>query len=83
MSVAVTVLSGAADAGLGIHAAARALDLDFIPVVTEQYDLIIPEVYFDTEMIGKLLETIRSDRFRARVGDLGGYSTGKTGEIIR
>ena len=83
MSVAVTVLSGAADAGLGIHAAARALGLDFIPVVTEQYDLIVPEVYFDTEMIGKLLETIRSDRFKARVGDLGGYSTEKTGEIIR
>ncbi|MCK7503152.1 MAG: hypothetical protein MZV70_02985 [Desulfobacterales bacterium] len=35
MSVAVAVLSGSADAGLGIFAAAKALDLDFIPVVTE------------------------------------------------
>ncbi len=43
MAVAVAVLSGAADAGLGILAAAQALGLDFIPVVQEQYDLIIPE----------------------------------------
>ncbi len=83
MSVAVAVLSGAADAGLGIHAAARALNLDFIPVVTEQYDLIIPAVYFETDTIQQLLTTIRSERFKARVRELGGYSTEKTGEIIR
>jgi putative molybdopterin biosynthesis protein len=82
MSVAVAVLSGAADAGLGIHAAARALNLDFIPVVTEQYDLIIPEPFFETDMIRKLLETIRTDRFKSRVRELGGYSTEKTGEVI-
>jgi putative molybdopterin biosynthesis protein len=82
MSVAVAVLSGAVDAGLGIYAAAKALSLDFIPVVTEQYDLIIPEAYFETEMIGKLLGAIRSERFKKRVRELGGYSTEKTGEII-
>jgi len=42
MAVAVSVLSGSEDAGLGIYAAAKALGLDFIPVVTEQYDLVIP-----------------------------------------
>ena len=42
MAVAVDVLSGAADCGMGIYAAAKALDLDFIPVEREQYDLIIP-----------------------------------------
>ncbi|MGW8186136.1 MAG: molybdopterin biosynthesis protein, partial [Desulfobacterales bacterium] len=48
MSVAVAVLSGTADAGLGICAAARALNLEFIPVVTEQYDLVVPEAFFGT-----------------------------------
>ena len=47
MSVAVAVLSGRADAGLGIMAAARALGLDFVPIVTESYDLVIPERFFD------------------------------------
>jgi putative molybdopterin biosynthesis protein len=82
MSVAVAVLSGAADVGLGIFAAAKALGLDFIPVVTEQYDLVIPEEYFNAENICVLLDTIRSSDFKKRVEALGGYHTNKTGEII-
>lgn len=82
MSVAVVVLSGSVDAGLGIYAAAKALGLGFIPVVTEQYDLVIPEEYFETENIRILLETITSSSFKRRVNTLGGYSTERTGEII-
>ncbi|CAB1062068.1 Molybdopterin molybdenumtransferase (EC / Periplasmic molybdate-binding domain [Olavius sp. associated proteobacterium Delta 1] len=82
MAVAVAVLSGTVDAGLGIYAAAKALDLDFIPVVTEQYDLIIPLAHFESENIQLMLETINSPEFKRRVEELGGYSTEKTGEII-
>ncbi|MBU1195613.1 MAG: molybdopterin biosynthesis protein [Proteobacteria bacterium] len=82
MSVAVSVLSGRADAGLGIHAAARALDLDFIPVVTESYDLVIPERFFDTPKIQVLLETIQTKSFKDQVNRLGGYSTHKTGTLL-
>ena len=82
MAVAVAVLSGTADAGLGIYAAAKALDLDFIPVVTEQYDLIIPRVHFESKNIIMMLETINSREFKRRVRALGGYGTDKTGEII-
>ncbi len=82
MSVAVTVLSGRADAGLGIMAAALALDLDFIPVVTEEYDLIIPDRFYHTQKIQVILETIQSIDFKARVMSLGGYDTGNTGRVI-
>ena len=82
MAVAVAVLSGSVDAGLGIYAAAKALDLDFIPVVTERYDLVIPQIYFETENITALLDIIHSDRFKKRVEALGGYATKRTGEII-
>ncbi len=82
MSVAAAVLSGAADMGLGIFAAARALNLDFIPVVTEQYDLVIPERFFETENILCLLATIRSPEFKDRVSALGGYHTERTGEVL-
>ncbi len=82
MSVAVAVLSGTADVGLGIFAAAKALDLDFIPVVTEQYDLIIPEKYFETENNQFLLNTISKPEFKKQVELLGGYSTEKTGVVI-
>jgi putative molybdopterin biosynthesis protein len=82
MSVAVAILSGTVDVGLGIYAAAKALNLDFIPVVTEQYDLVIPEVYFESENIQILLEIINSGIFKKRVEALGGYSTEKTGEEL-
>jgi len=82
MTVAVAVLTGAADTGLGIYAAAKALDLDFIPVITEQYDLIIPEVYFYRDQMQALLDTIRSDDFKTGVAALGGYHTEKTGQLI-
>ena len=81
MAVAVAVLSGVADAGLGIYAAARALDLDFIPVVTEQYDLAIPEAHLALAPVRVLLETIETDEFKTRVQALGGYSTDRTGKF--
>ena len=82
MSVAVAVLSGRARAGLGIRAAAIALNLDFLPVVTESYDLIIPKVYFDLPNVQTLLETIRTREFKDRVIALGGYGVERTGEIL-
>ena len=83
MATAVAVLSGTVDVGLGICAAANALGLGFIPVVTEQYDLIIPEIYFESENIRILLDTISTDAFKERVQALGGYHTERTGEIIQ
>jgi putative molybdopterin biosynthesis protein len=82
MSVAVSVLSGRVDAGLGIHAAARALDLDFIPIVTEEYDLIIPDRFYKTPKIQTLLKIIQTEKFKDRIQSLGGYGTQKTGKII-
>jgi putative molybdopterin biosynthesis protein len=82
MSVAVAVLSGAADAGLGIYAAAKALDLDFIPVVTEEYDLAIAEAFYEDEKIQFMLEVIRSEAFKNQVNALEGYDTSKTGTTV-
>ena len=68
--------------GLGIYAAARALDLDFIPLVTEQYDLVIPDEYVETPNMMILLDLINSAAFRNRVAELGGYHTEKTGQVL-
>jgi putative molybdopterin biosynthesis protein len=83
MAVAVDVLSGAADCGVGIYAAAKALDLDFIPMEREQYDLIIPSHVLDHQAIQRVLETIRSQEFKDRVADLGGYDPARSGELWR
>ncbi|MBD5642030.1 MAG: molybdopterin biosynthesis protein [Desulfovibrio sp.] len=82
MNVAQAVLSGRADAGLGVRAAANALGLGFEPVGFEQYDLVIPLAYLQDERVIALLEVIRSREFRDAVDTLGGYDTARTGEIV-
>ncbi len=83
MAVAVDVLSGAADCGMGIFAAAKALDLDFVSMVREQYDLVIPRAMVEQPNIKVVLDTIRSRHFRERVVALGGYDPSKSGELWR
>jgi putative molybdopterin biosynthesis protein len=82
MAVAVNVLSGRADVGMGIYAAAKALDLDFIPVVQERYDLIIPEKYWEEEKVQALVAVIRSNEYRDAVEALGGYDLTQTGNVL-
>jgi putative molybdopterin biosynthesis protein len=67
---------------MGIYAAARALDLDFIPVVQERYDLIIPETYFEEEKIQALLAVVRSEEFQEAVKALGGYDLSLSGQVL-
>lgn len=73
MTVAAAIAGGGADAGMGILAAARALDLDFVPVAQERYDLVIPEAYWDTEFISSVLSVLDREEFRQDVLALGGY----------
>jgi putative molybdopterin biosynthesis protein len=82
MAVAVAVLSGKADAGLGILAAARALGLDFVPVTEERYDLVIPEEFLDLPSIGQLLSLIETKTFKQAVEAKGGYSCHETGNRV-
>ncbi len=80
MAVAVDILSGAADCGMGIHAAAKALDLDFVPIEQEQYDLVVPTEMLDHPNIQSTLKTMGTDNFRKRVAALGGYDPSRSGE---
>jgi putative molybdopterin biosynthesis protein len=83
MAVASTVASGIADAGLGILPAAKAMDLEFIPIAKERYDLVIPSIYFEDEKIKKVIETIRSEAFKKMVLQMGGYDVSRTGEELK
>ena len=80
-SVAAQIASGTADAGMGIWSAAKLYGLDFLPVCMEQYDLLIPDSAFDTPMVQRLLEVLRSDAFRARMEALGGYQLVSPGSV--
>jgi putative molybdopterin biosynthesis protein len=82
MAVGVSVASGLIDAGLGVRAAATALDLDFIPVATEEYDLVMARWFYDSERGQKLMNIIRSDGLKRAVAKLGGYDPARAGEIL-
>jgi putative molybdopterin biosynthesis protein len=84
LAVAAAVKSGAATAGLGILAAARALDLDFAPLFDERYDLVIPVEHYTSELLQPLLTLLRdpASGFAAAVASLGGYGVAQMGKVL-
>jgi putative molybdopterin biosynthesis protein len=81
-SVAAAVKSGAADVGLGVLSAARALGLDFIPWRSERYDLAILGDYLEHPGVAAILNLIKSQEFKEQVEALGGYDLTDCGLVM-
>jgi len=81
LAVAAAVASGAADAGLGICAAARALRLDFVPLAHEDYELVIPRAHYESTLLRPLLELLEDAEFRAAVATMPGYDVNDMGRV--
>lgn len=79
LAVAAAVASGRADTGLGIAAAAHALDLDFIPLFQERYDLVIPTEHTQSDLLSPLFDVLANQAFREAVAGLFGYRVEKMG----
>ncbi len=82
MAVAAAVGSDGADAGMGILSAAKAMDLDFIPVGPEEYDFAVPQEYLELPHIQAFVEILKSEAFHRRLEELGGYTYAHAGEIV-
>jgi len=82
LAVAAAIASGTADAGLGIMSAAKALNLDFVPLLKERYDLIIPRLYYESPFLQPLLDILQQPSFRAEVESLGGYDASQMGQVV-
>lgn len=82
LAVAAAVASGTADFGLGIQAAARALQLDFVPLAHEQYDLIMTQQTYESDRIRPLLALLQNDRFKTAVAALPGYDVSVMGQVV-
>lgn len=80
-SVAAQIASGSADAGMGIYSAAKMYGLAFIPVCTEQYDLLIPDSAWETPLVQEMLEILRSREFAEKLQQLGGYTLQSPGTV--
>jgi putative molybdopterin biosynthesis protein len=83
LAVAAAISAGRADCGMGIMAAARAFDLDFVPVSREPYDLVVEAGSLDDPLLAPLWKLLDSPDFHASIEALGGYATEETGRRIR
>lgn len=81
LAVALAVRTGEADAGMGVYSAAKALGLQFVPVATERYELVMHRALLDDPRIAALVETVSSEAFKQVLRDLGGYETDETGVL--
>jgi len=79
LAVARAVDQGEATVGLGIHAAASAYGLGFVPLTKERYDLVLPEAVWHSPAVQPLTAVVRSARFKEAIVALGGYDTSETG----
>jgi putative molybdopterin biosynthesis protein len=82
LGVAAAITSGRADCGLGIAAAAQALDLEFIPLFQERYDLVIPKQFAEADLLAPLFGLFTDRRFRQAITQLPGYDVSVMGRII-
>ncbi|ABM36822.1 substrate-binding domain-containing protein [Polaromonas naphthalenivorans] len=73
-AVAQAVASGAADAGLGIEAAAREKGLGFVPLAQERYHLVCLKSELPTAQVQALLKELQGGEWQATLDRLPGYS---------
>ena len=82
LSVASAVSAGMADVGVGIEKAAKIVGVDFVPLITERYDLVILKTPKNEPLLQIMKEILASTSFQSEINALGDYDTSKTGSII-
>jgi len=81
LAVAASVASGRADAGLGIAAAAQAMDLEFITRFDESFDVIIPRHFHQSELLAPLLTLLQDKVLRGEIAKMPGYDVSIMGQL--
>ena len=74
--------SGRADCALGIEAASFALDLDFVPLYSERFDLLIPEEFYSSELLRPVLVLLDDPKFKDAVAQRPGYDVSQMGQVV-
>ena len=82
MTDPVQVLSARADVGLAIRAVADLLNLDFLPLRWERYDLMINKDRFFEEGVQRFLGLLHENEFRDIAASLSGYSLDLSGKML-
>jgi putative molybdopterin biosynthesis protein len=82
LAAAYRVLSGDVDACLATRSAARAFGLDFVPLQSERYDLVMRKRTEDLPAIKSFLDVLQRAALRRMLELVAGYDTGETGKLV-
>jgi putative molybdopterin biosynthesis protein len=82
LSVASSVASGQADVGVGIEKVAKIVGVDFIPLITERYDLVMLKNPQNDSLIKVVTSILTSASFKQKIHSLGDYDVSEMGSII-
>lgn len=82
LTVAAQVKGKSADCGLGVLTAAKIMDLDFVPVCSEDYDIILKKDMLEDHKVKTFLDIINSNEFKEKLNSLGGYDLSNLGEVV-
>jgi putative molybdopterin biosynthesis protein len=82
LAAAYCVLTGDADACLATRSAARAFGLDFIPLQSERYDLVIRKRSEDLPVLKAFLDVLQRAALRRKLELVAGYDTAETGRLV-
>jgi len=79
LQVAAAVAGRLADAGVSSEPAALAYGLDFLPLASEQFDLVLPAKHAASREVQGLLKVLTSPWLRAQLASLPGYDPASCG----
>ena len=82
LSTASLISGGKADAALGIQSAACKLDLDFVPICAEQFDLVFRWTKQNQSSLQLLIDILEVTNFKESLQDKEGYDVSELGQII-
>lgn len=83
LAVATTISRGGADVAIGSETGCKNIPgIEFIPLQTECYDLIIRLADAEKQPYRMILEILSSEAFRMDLESIGGFDTEETGKII-
>ena len=80
--VGLSLISGDADVGIASAAVAKILDLNFQPLASERFDMILDKETFFQPAIQAFIETLQSGQFKSRAEKIGSYNFKDTGRIL-
>jgi molybdate-binding protein/DNA-binding XRE family transcriptional regulator len=82
LAAAYCVVTGEADTCLATRSAAHTFNLDFVPLNSERYDLVMRRKTADLPAVKAFLDVLQRATLRRKLEVLAGYDTSQTGSVL-